>query len=89
MLCYRITIKSLMSGGNYLGYYNYDYKKKVKKDGNNLISIRDKGENALLEVEKKGNEINLVINWMNQKTVGFKIPQDMFESLYKDITENN
>ncbi|WP_026565061.1 hypothetical protein [Bacillus sp. UNC41MFS5] len=70
-----------------MSYYNYDYKKKDKKDGNKLISIRDIGENALLEVEKKGNEVKLVIYWRNDKTVGFKLPKEIFENLYKDIAD--
>ncbi|PFN76206.1 hypothetical protein COJ85_33015 [Bacillus sp. AFS076308] len=72
-----------------MSYYNYDYKKKDKKDGDKLITIRDIDENALLEVERKGDEVKLVIYWQNQKTVGFKLPIEVFENLYKDIAEND
>ncbi|WP_268760365.1 hypothetical protein [Geobacillus stearothermophilus] len=34
-----------------MSYLNYDYKKK--KNGNQIVSIRDIGENSLLEVELK------------------------------------
>lgn len=38
---------------------NYEFKEKVKKHGNQFVSIRDKGENSLLEVERKGNQIEI------------------------------
>lgn len=31
---------------------NYDYKQREKRNGENFVSIRDKRENALLEVKK-------------------------------------
>ncbi|BBW97509.1 hypothetical protein ACPVTF_16450 [Geobacillus icigianus] len=70
-------------------YLNYDYKKKKKKNGNQIVSIRDIGENSLLEVELKDNEVQLVVYWRNDKTVGFKMPKEMFENIYKDLMESN
>lgn len=34
-----------------------DYIYKEKKNGNRIISIRDKWENALIEFEQKGNQL--------------------------------
>ncbi|MGY3839548.1 hypothetical protein ACWNPK_20805 [Bacillus atrophaeus] len=45
-----------------------DYIYKEKKNGNRIISIRDKWENALIEFEEKGNQIDIVINYRNEKT---------------------
>ncbi|GAA5661516.1 hypothetical protein [Geobacillus stearothermophilus] len=72
-----------------MSYLNYDYKKK--KNGNQIVSIRDIGENSLLEVELKvkDNEVQLVVYWRNDKTVGFKMPKEMFENIYKDLMESN
>ncbi|KYD24797.1 hypothetical protein MKY25_15680 [Geobacillus sp. FSL W8-0032] len=72
-----------------MSYLNYDYKKKKKKNGNQIVSIRDIGENSLLEVELKDNEVQLVVYWRNDKTVGFKMPKEMFENIYKDLMESN
>ncbi|WP_303984389.1 hypothetical protein [Niallia circulans] len=36
---------------------NYEYKQTEKKNGDRLISVRDIGENALLEVEKIHKDI--------------------------------
>jgi hypothetical protein len=68
---------------------NYDYKQKDKKNGNSFVSVRDKGENALLEVEKKGNNIEIVTYWRNEKTTKFTLPLELFEKMYKDIIQNN
>lgn len=67
---------------------NYEYKEKVKKNGNQFISIRDKGENSLLEVERKGNLIELVTYWRNENTTRFTIPLDLFEKIYKGMIED-
>ncbi|KSU85925.1 hypothetical protein AS030_02695 [Fictibacillus enclensis] len=68
---------------------NYDYKHKEKKNGNSFVSVRDKGENALLEVEKKGNQIELVTYWQNDKTTKFKLPLELFEKMYKDMIQDH
>lgn len=67
---------------------NYEYKEKVKKNGNQFVSIRDIGENSLLEVERKGNQIELVTNCRNEKTTKFTIPVDLFEKIYKDMNQD-
>lgn len=70
---------------NYLNL-NYDYKQKEKKYGNRIVSVRDKGENSLLEVVKKGNQVELITYWRNDKTTKFTIPIELFEKMFKDIT---
>ncbi|MCC2931603.1 hypothetical protein ACWH4V_02950 [Bacillus mojavensis] len=62
-----------------------DYIYKEKKNGNRLISIRDKWENALIEFEQKGNQIDIVINYRNEKTTKFSLPIETFERVYHDI----
>lgn len=62
-----------------------DYIYKEKKNGNRLISIRDKWENALIEFEQKGNQIDIVINYRNEKTTKFSLPIETFEKVYQDI----
>ena len=64
---------------------NYIYKKKEKKNGNCLISIRDKWENALIEFEQKNNQIEIMINYRNEKTTKFSLPIETFEKVYEDI----
>ncbi len=64
---------------------NYIYKKKEKKNGNCIISIRDKWENALIEFEQKNNQIEIVINYRNEKTTKFSLPIETFEKVYEDI----
>nr|WP_254455694.1 hypothetical protein [Bacillus velezensis] len=64
---------------------NYIYKKKEKKNGNCIISIRDKWENALIESEQKNNQIEIVINHRNEKTTKFSLPIETFEKVYRDI----
>ncbi|KMY50215.1 hypothetical protein [Peribacillus loiseleuriae] len=66
---------------------NYEYKEKVNKNGNQFASIRDKGENSLLEVERKGNQIELVTYWRNEKTTKITIPVDLFEKIYKGMIQ--
>lgn len=41
---------------------------------NCIISIRDKWENALIESEQKNNQIEIVINYRNEKTTKFSQP---------------
>lgn len=62
-----------------------DYIYKEKKNGNRIISIRDKWENALIEFEEKGNQIDIVINYRNEKTTKFSLPIETFEKVYQDI----
>lgn len=54
-----------------------DYIYKEKKNGNRIISIRDKWENALIEFEEKGNQIDIVINYRNEKTTKFSLPIEL------------
>ncbi|PAD84565.1 hypothetical protein CHH57_04045 [Niallia circulans] len=68
---------------------NYEYKQTEKKNGDRLISVRDIGENALLEVEKKGNMVEIITNWQNFKTTKYSLPVELFEKIYKDIMQNN
>jgi hypothetical protein len=53
------------------------------------VSIRDKGENALLEVEKKGNQVEIVTYWRGDKTTKFTLPLELFERMYNDIIQSN
>jgi len=69
--------------------FNYDYKHREKKDGKSFVSIRDKGENALLEVKKSENTVEIVTYWRSDKTTKFSLPLELFEKLYEDITQNN
>ncbi|MEE5180377.1 hypothetical protein JDW21_14895 [Bacillus subtilis] len=62
-----------------------DYIYKEKKNGNCIISIRDKWENALIEFEQKGNQIDIVINYRNEKTTKFSLPIETLEKVYQDI----
>ncbi|MGW7759292.1 hypothetical protein ACWGRE_01270 [Bacillus velezensis] len=64
---------------------NYIYKKKEKKNGNCIISIRDKWENALIEFEQNNNQIEIVINYRNEKTTKFSLLIETFEKVYEDI----
>ncbi|AYV69823.1 hypothetical protein C2I06_02620 [Niallia circulans] len=68
---------------------NYEYKQTEKKNGDRLISVRDIGENALLEVEKKGNMVEIITNWQNFKTTKYSLPVELFEKIHKDIMQNN
>lgn len=67
---------------------NYDYKLKEKKNGNHYVSIRDHGENVLLEIEKKGNQVEIVTYWRNECTTRVKLPLELFEKMYNDISQN-
>ena len=66
---------------------NYEYKEKEKKNGNQFVSIRDKGENSLLEVERIGNQIEIVTFWRNEKTTKFTMPVDLFEKMSKGMIQ--
>ncbi|MFF3021712.1 hypothetical protein ACFVRR_03495 [Gottfriedia sp. NPDC057948] len=65
--------------------FNFEYKQKERKNGNRFVSVRDKGENALLEVEKKGNLFEIITYWKNDKTTKFTIPLELFEKIFNDI----
>ncbi|APB82961.1 hypothetical protein BAMY_12485 [Bacillus amyloliquefaciens] len=52
---------------------------------NCIISIRDKWENALIGSEQKNNQIEIVINYRNEKTTKFLLPIETFEKVYEDI----
>ncbi|WP_328587383.1 hypothetical protein [Gottfriedia luciferensis] len=69
---------------NYMNL-NYEYKQKEKKNGNRFVTVRDKGENSLLEVERKGNQVEIITYWKNEKTTKFTIPLELFEKMFKDI----
>jgi len=63
---------------------DYEYKEKEKK--NSLcISIRDRVENSLLEVEIKGDNVEIVTYVRNDKTTHFKMPLELFEQMYKKL----
>ncbi|MGX9136151.1 hypothetical protein ACWV26_17665 [Rummeliibacillus sp. JY-2-4R] len=66
----------------------YDYKQQYKRNGNVFVAIRDKGENALLEVEKKGDQVDIITNWRNEKTTKFSLPLELLEKLYNDIIQS-
>lgn len=66
---------------------NYEYKEKGKKNGV-CVSIRDKGDNALLEVERKGDNINITTYVHNDKTTHITVPAHLFEKLANSITQN-
>lgn len=68
---------------------NYDYKQKEKRNGDSFVSVRDKGENALLEVQRKGNTVEIVTYWRSDKTTKFSLPLELFEKLYEDITQKD
>lgn len=67
---------------------NYNYKLQQRKNGNHYVSVRDNGENALLEVEKIGDQVKIVTYWRNDSTTRFTLPLELFEKLYNDITQN-
>lgn len=69
---------------NYINL-NYEYKQKEKKNGNRFVSVIDKGENSLLEVEKKGNQVEIITYWKNEKTTKFTIPLELFVRMINDI----
>ncbi|MGG0643527.1 hypothetical protein ABE021_06260 [Sporosarcina gallistercoris] len=65
----------------------YEYKEKEKKNSF-FVSIRDKGENSLLEVERKGENVNLTTYVRNDKTTHITIPADLFERMAKRMSQN-
>ncbi|MFD1928919.1 hypothetical protein ACFSFY_12830 [Sporosarcina siberiensis] len=67
---------------------NYEYKEKEKKNGV-CVSIRDKGENSLLEVEIIGNNVKMVTYIRNDYTAHFEMPLELFEQMYKKLMENH
>jgi hypothetical protein len=69
------------------GLMNYEYKEKEKKKGL-YVSIRDNGENSLLEVERKGNQVEIVTYIRNEKTTKFTIPVELFEKLSKGMIQD-
>lgn len=66
---------------------NYEYKEKEKKNGL-CVSVRDRGENALLEVERKGENIKITTYVHNDKTTHITIPVDIFEKITKRMTQS-
>lgn len=70
-------------------HFSYEYKQKERRNGNSFVFVRDIGENALLEVEKKGNTVEIVTNCWNFKTTKFSLPLELFEKLYKDTIQSN
>lgn len=66
---------------------NHDYKEKRRRNGNKFVSIRDKGENALLEVERKGEQVEIVTYWRTEKKTKFTMPLNLFEKLSKKIIQ--
>lgn len=67
---------------------SYEYKEKEKKDGL-CVSIRDRGENSLLEVEIKRNNVEIVTYVRNEKTTHFKMPLELFELMYKKLMDGH
>lgn len=66
-------------------YLDYEYKQKERRNGNRFVAVRDRGENALFEAERKGNEVILTTYWRNMSTTRFSMPAEMFEKLYEDL----
>ena len=66
---------------------NYEYKEKEKKNGQ-FASNRAKGENSLLEVERKGNQVEIVTYVRNEKTTKFTMPVELFEKLSKEMIQD-
>ncbi|MEH7419454.1 hypothetical protein V7266_29935 [Neobacillus drentensis] len=66
---------------------NYEYKEKEKKNGL-YVSIRDKGENSLLEVVRKGNQVEIVTYVRNDKTTKFTLPVELFEKMSKGLIQD-
>ena len=66
---------------------NYEYKVKEKKNGR-YVSIRDKGENTLLEVERKGGQVEIVTNVRNEKTTKFTMSVELFEKMSKGMIQD-
>lgn len=64
---------------------NYEYK--GKKNGL-YVSVRDRGENALLEVERKGDNIKITTYVHNDKTTHITIPVDLFEKIAESMNRN-
>lgn len=68
---------------------DYVYQKKEKKNGNCVISVRDRWENSIIEFEKKQHHIDIVVNYRNDKTTKYSIPIDICEKVYDDLQRGN
>ncbi|KLK97877.1 hypothetical protein XJ18_18565 [Bacillus pumilus] len=68
---------------------DYVYQKKEKKNGNCVISVRDRWENSIIEFEKKQHHIDIVVNYRNDKTTKYSIPIEIFEKVYDDLHRGN
>jgi len=66
---------------------NYEYKVKEKKNGRYVL-IRDKGENSLLEVERKGDQVEIITYVRNEKTTKFTIPVELFAKMSKGMIQD-
>ena len=66
---------------------NFVFQEKVKKNGR-YVSVRDKGENSLLEVERKGNQVEIVTYVRNEKTTKFTLPVELFEKMSKGMVQD-
>lgn len=70
--------------------YNYDYQYQEKVKKNRLcVSIRDRAENHLLEVEIKGNYVKMATYIRNDYTAYFKMPLELFEQMYEKLMEDH
>jgi hypothetical protein len=68
------------------GKYDYDYGSKKKKNGINVISIKDLASFRILDVARKEDLVQLKIK-RHMETIGISIPIELFERLYTDIME--
>ncbi|CAM5500502.1 hypothetical protein [Bacillus safensis] len=68
---------------------DYVYQKKEKKNGNCVISVRDRWENSIIEFEKRQYHIDIVVNYRNDKTTKYSIPIEIFEKVCDDLQRGN
>ncbi|MEC1646443.1 hypothetical protein [Bacillus halotolerans] len=61
---------------------------KKNKSGHLIITIRDYGNNSLIEFKKKDESIYIDIYVMNDKTARFKMSKEIFSKVYNEF-ENN
>lgn len=66
--------------------FNYQYKEKKNRKS---VSIRDKSENHLLEVEIRGNNVKMITYVRNDYTAHFQMPLELFEQMYKKLMEDH
>jgi hypothetical protein len=66
----------------------FEYKETTKK-GSPFVSIRDKGENKLVEVTRKGDQVEIVTYVRNFSTTKFTMPADLFEKLSNDLLDKS